>query len=585
MAIIQFLKSNEIDNTYSHQIDFENLQAQNTFWKSQLLSEFETNLSTSRLLANGLNVYVGKPYARFIGVNYCRIYQDGRYWYYFITNKQYVNENNTQLFLELDVFQTFMFEYEITESFIDREHQDRFTSDLKPIFNTINENLSYGNDYITTANDVDITSIYDSINVDFYYMYVYATTKLTTTDSRTIDENIPTGFYCYVIPFTRTGYQVRINIGGEEKIIKQFSEINTDFLSNTSIQQIVVSKIPPCQITNITKNVDTSSSPGITYYLINSTSFNTTFASVEDGLMLIKLRQGLEGFHKIKDVELIINPNININNLKSIDNEPKLLTHPYNFTKYYLGQNELLVKNEDIEDSKLYCFMSLSDEGTSGIYLQDYLQGSSQAIDNTQLITNLSPAYINLISDPWKNYLLNNKAQRAAGFMNTGIQTALNLGLGIATGGASFIFGGINQIAGSLGSVTQTLAKEIDIRSQPYDIKQFAGDTSIQKIANDLGVKEIKYQIKDKYKEIIFKYLYVYGYKANEFKVPNLKSRYYFNFIKTIGVNIKSDLDNEYIAKLSEIYNNGITIWHYRDANTWRGMYNYEYENAEMSLI
>ena len=76
-----------------------------------------------------------------------------------------------------------------------------------------------------------------------------------------------------------------------------------------------------------------------------------------------------------------------------------------------------------------------------------------------------------------------------------------------------------------------------------------------------------------------------YGYKCNNFKKPNTRSRYYFNYIKTIDANIKSNINRDYITELENLFNNGVTIWHYRDATTFKGMRNYDYENVEMALL
>ena len=83
----------------------------------------------------------------------------------------------------------------------------------------------------------------------------------------------------------------------------------------------------------------------------------------------------------------------------------------------------------------------------------------------------------------------------------------------------------------------------------------------------------------------MYNYFYHYGYLTNEFKVPDIKSRYYFNYIEIPDINIKTKIDNEYIQKLRSIYAQGITFWHYRDESTWLGVDDYTYENVEMNLI
>ena len=61
----------------------------------------------------------------------------------------YTDAKTTTLVLKTDIWQTYMFDYEIKDAFIEREHQDRWRpEDDMPIFNTINEGLDYGDTYI-----------------------------------------------------------------------------------------------------------------------------------------------------------------------------------------------------------------------------------------------------------------------------------------------------------------------------------------------------------------------------------------------------------------------------------------------------
>ena len=62
-------------------------------------------------------------------------------WYYaFITRMEYVNENATRIYIETDVMQTWMFDYIIKPSFVEREH----TANDELGRNTIEEGLEKG---------------------------------------------------------------------------------------------------------------------------------------------------------------------------------------------------------------------------------------------------------------------------------------------------------------------------------------------------------------------------------------------------------------------------------------------------------
>ena len=63
--------------------------------------------------------------------NYCYFVNDeNRIEYYFIIEREYVNEYNTKLYLKLDVFQTYYFDLSFSkfDSLIDRVHQPRLNA-------------------------------------------------------------------------------------------------------------------------------------------------------------------------------------------------------------------------------------------------------------------------------------------------------------------------------------------------------------------------------------------------------------------------------------------------------------------------
>ena len=60
------------------------------------------------------------------GYNYCIYKNKGKYFYAFIMKKEYVNERTTRLYLATDVIQTFLFDFELEDSMVDRCHVDRW---------------------------------------------------------------------------------------------------------------------------------------------------------------------------------------------------------------------------------------------------------------------------------------------------------------------------------------------------------------------------------------------------------------------------------------------------------------------------
>ena len=187
-----------------------------------------------------------------------------------------------------------------------------------------------------------------------------------------------------------------------------------------------------------------------------------------------------------------------------------------------------------------------------------------------------------LVQDNWKQYLASNKNSLQTGFVTSAIQTASSLGLGILNGNIGGLI--LNTGVGSATQIASQMAKLEDIKATPDKVTKSSIDPYIDLLMEGLKINIKLYSIKDYFKVKVFNYLYRYGYKCNEFKVPDTRSRYYFNYLKTIDCNINSNIDNDYITEIKNIYDRGLTIWHYRNATTFKGVNNFNYENAEINL-
>ena len=58
-------------------------------------------------------------------------------------------------------------------------------------------------------------------------------------------------------------------------------------------------------------------------------------------------------------------------------------------------------------------------------------------------------------------------------------------------------------------------------------------------------------------------YFAMFGYKQNKILRPNIRNRYYYNYIKTVGANLKTtNMPRSHAEQLKAIFDNGVTIWH-----------------------
>lgn len=112
-----------------------------------------------------------------INYNYC-MYQNENYtnkWFYaFITNMRYVNDNMTEITIETDVFQTWQFNINYKKMFVEREHVNDDTIGL----HTVPENVELG-DYIIDGMDYT-TEMDDLIYIIQTTEYINGTKPLAT---------------------------------------------------------------------------------------------------------------------------------------------------------------------------------------------------------------------------------------------------------------------------------------------------------------------------------------------------------------------------------------------------------------------
>jgi hypothetical protein len=118
---VVYLLDTPLDNTYKNQLYFSSLSAQQGYFKSVIKHSF--NDVTYQRKDNSMRVR--KHIDDLWNCNYV-MYQNANFsnkWFYaFITKMEYVNENTSEIFIETDVYQTWLFNCTLKDSFVIREH-------------------------------------------------------------------------------------------------------------------------------------------------------------------------------------------------------------------------------------------------------------------------------------------------------------------------------------------------------------------------------------------------------------------------------------------------------------------------------
>lgn len=149
-TIIRILKDCPLDTTYDHTIYFNSASAQANYF-AELAKYTLNNQTYQRVNRNRMRVQYKAD--DLYDCNYI-MFQNSAYgnkWFYaFIRSVEFVNNITSEIEYEIDVMQTWFFDYSLGQCFIDREHSstDNIGDNLVP------ENLELG-DYV--ADDFDGT--------------------------------------------------------------------------------------------------------------------------------------------------------------------------------------------------------------------------------------------------------------------------------------------------------------------------------------------------------------------------------------------------------------------------------------------
>lgn len=610
MSILQLLNVNELNNTYEHSIDFPDLATQTKYFEDRVNTSIDLPEDDYVYIRENRTIEVDKNKQDLLGVNYLRFNNGNKWWYAFITSKTYINESVTSLEFVIDPIQTFMFDYEIRECYVSREHQDRFNIDKTPKFNLKLENLEMGSDYIKTGeiniNDSPLSDVRVSACL------VVATKPIETggtllNGTQGPTNALPDPLKYYIIPIINRPSQA-FKVGNSNGLtasalngdIAGRDDYGSDNLKNqlTKYANIISMSILPYfpfeyTLTKDENNDYTFNASGLSKATCWYKPAGLLDENADQRVIFALSSDTLKDFLQYIDVKAMLNiptPSFTNKTARDIKYETKLYTHPYQYVTLDDDQIEPLVLKPQYFgnlNTRVRFNQAIGVNPIVKYYVDDYKGDTG---NDTTLINN-TVNDLTVASSKLSDYLAQNKASATSGLaVNTALDVAiatLRTGVGIASGNPFAISNAISDVSGTAGRLLNENFKRQDLAQGSLNFKAKGNNiyAYVQQYDKNTGLKVRSYSISDSFKNFVYNYFYHFGYATNDFKVPDVKSRYYFNYIQIPDINIDSKIDNEYIQKLKSIYAQGITFWHYRDESTWLGVDDYTYENVEMNLI
>lgn len=141
MAQINLLSLPSLDNTYQNVIDFSSISSQRSWFINKVGKQVEGNFRTDteqQIIVLDATYQSIEPYD-YIFFND----PSGKTLYYFITGKAIKTSQTCIIAIECDVWSTYLFDFEIKDSFVERCHVPRWDGDI-PTMELVDEGLSPG---------------------------------------------------------------------------------------------------------------------------------------------------------------------------------------------------------------------------------------------------------------------------------------------------------------------------------------------------------------------------------------------------------------------------------------------------------
>lgn len=515
---------------------------------------------------------------------------NNKWFYAFVTKLEYVQRNTTYVHFEIDVFQTWRFEMNFKPSYVLREHRLLWNADGSPVINTIDEGLDYGSEYETVSVEhyQPFETLLFLVIVTKSVMHLGATNETRVVEDVDPDKQVnniqpvlnglPQPLTYYIHPFKLNGDTPKVKIGGTDINISSV----LDALKSLSTQTGSVNNVVSIYVTDyigVNGNYDSGSDT----LTLNGNYFEKANVSDDNALNLTTIN--------VKDLGQYNNMNKVFPDKYSgytKGRESKLLMYPY--TTLILDDlkgNRKVLKNEYImnKDIKITVRGSMGTSNKVVYSVLDYLNKGLDAGDSfhssyEHSVINNNPNDLPVITDLLSAFLQGNRNSIENQKNSIAFNGAMDL-IGGSIGASSSVANG--NVAGALSSgagMVQGMgntvlalqgiqAKQKDIGNTPPTLAKMGGNTNFDYGNRISGIYLIKKQITAEYQEKLSQFFHMFGYKANDVKIPNFHTRKHFNYVQTSSCNIIGNFNNEDLKELKSVFDNGITLWHTDDVGNY----------------
>lgn len=500
-STIKLLSNIPLNNSYADTIYFSNATQQLNYFNSKVSKTFE-KLSYIRVSTNSVRIdstpdaLYNCNYLMFRNTSY------GNKWFYaFVTNLTYVNDNCVQVEFEIDVIQTWWDEWELVPCFIERQHA---------LNDTIGSNRNA--EPLNCQNYVTNSFVESDVSPDSF--------KASFSEARRGKED-------YVSPYTAysgIGVPVRANI--PVTLWEVTGKLTS--LTNGSFSNYYQGYIDDGKSNDLCSVI--------------------TFCSNKNQQNSVAYPTSLDGYMP-KNKKLLQFPFVKITLSNLSGNNVELRCEDFD------NYNNLTfeTRSEHLNECQSFCYplnyKGIQNNTDFGLLISNY---PTLQVPSDSYATYMAQNKSGMIAG-----VVNNAVQMSSGLAATAIAGMT----GNPLVAANLASNAVSSASGLIGQGVNIVASVASAKTLPDSVIGRAGGNVINCLLKNFKFRISVDTITSDIAKSFDDYLTRFGYAVNKIDMPNISGRPSFNYVKTVGCTITGAAPANARRIIESAFNRGITFW------------------------
>lgn len=528
---IRILRNVPLDDTYDHSIFFSSASAQSSYFMSK--QKYNLNNYTYQRVNSG-SMRVGINSDNLYDCNYLMFQNTsfGTKWFYaFITEVNYVNNDCTEIKYVLDDMQTWFFDFSFEKCFVEREHT--ITDNMFEHYEA--EPIQISGDYI----HMDTKYVHEQ---DLIYCMMY-----TNNDAEWDNDGVVTNSRVYDNVYT--GWSIFLT-----------SDKNT---LDSKISSIVGSKDGADRIRSIYMI------PNPQRIKEGNTWIDLTTAVLRTGIDVESYNTGLNKntdldqtnlHHPTSSTKLAVTAVSGGQSNGYVPRNKKLYTYPFHFYNVSNNAGQSLCLRYELFHSntvQLHVNSTLLQPVQENLFPVGYKGTNVSSLD----IEGDTNEMLTIVNFPTCNWSFD---AYTAWLNNDFIPMAIGVGGNVLGGGLGAAMNPLLLPSYATDMVSQitTVLQQNYRASIQADITK--GNLNTGGVTSAMNLKtfvESRCSLPEQELAIIDDYFDRFGYSVKRLKEPKLDNRPHWTYVKTIGCNINGSMPADSQRHICKIFDSGITFW------------------------